>query len=131
MNDTKKLYIATVLGLCGGDVLVRIMDPSIPILPLIVSNILAIVLLTVYVYYKKRKYKKEEIPDIDERVNENIKKYVNVSFIFSFILLIVYIVASKAIGRAVIPIPEIFIVCNFLFASSLILGVMAGKRAWR
>ncbi len=24
MNDTKKLYIATVLGLCGGDVLVRI-----------------------------------------------------------------------------------------------------------
>lgn len=59
MNDTKKLYIATVLGLCGGDVLVRIMDPSIPMLPLIVSNILAILLLTVYVYYKKRSTKKK------------------------------------------------------------------------
>ncbi|MGG5741145.1 MULTISPECIES: hypothetical protein [Bacillus cereus group] len=129
MNDTKKLYIATVLGLCGGDVLVRLMDPSIPMLPLIVSNILAILLLTVYVYYKKHKYRKEEIPDIDERVNENIKKYVNVSFIFAFILLIVYIVASKGIGRAVIPIPEIFTVCSFLFAGSLIIGVMAGKRA--
>lgn len=129
MNDTKKLYIATVLGLCGGDVLVRIMDPSIPILPLVVSNILAIVLLTVYVYYKKHKYKKEELPDIDERVNENIKKYVNASFIFAFILLIVYIVASKVIGRAVIPIPEIFIVCSFLFAGSLLIGVMAGKQA--
>ncbi len=66
MNDTKKLYIATVLGLCGGDVLVRIMDPSIPMLSLIVSNILAILLLTVYTYYKKRKYKKEELPEIDE-----------------------------------------------------------------
>ncbi|PGZ10271.1 hypothetical protein COE30_05275 [Bacillus cereus] len=131
MNDTKKLYIATVLGLCGGDVLVRIIDPSIPILPLIVSNILAIVLLTVYVYYKKRKYKEEELPDVDERVNENIKKYVNASFIFAFILLIVYIVASKVIGRTVIPIPEIFIVCSFLFAGSLMIGVIVGKRAYR
>ena len=129
MNDTKKLYIATVLGLCGGDVLVRIMDPSIPMLPLIVSNILAILLLTVYVYYKKRKYKKEELPDIDERVNENIKRYVNVSFVFAFLLLIVYIVASKAIGRAVMPIQEIFIICSSLFAGSLIIGVMIGKRA--
>ncbi|QWH03421.1 hypothetical protein EXW52_25925 [Bacillus mycoides] len=131
MNDTKKLYIATVLGLCGGDVLVRIMDPSIPMLSLIVSNILAIVFLILYTNYKKRKYKKEELPDIDERVNENIKKYVNVSFIFAFLLLIVYIVASKAIGRITIPIPEIFIVCSFLFAGSLTIGVMAGKRAWR
>ncbi|MEK4915351.1 hypothetical protein [Bacillus sp. FSL E2-8887] len=129
MNDTKKLYIATVLGLCGGDVLVRIMDPSIPMLSLIVSNILAIVFLILYTNYKKRKYKKEELPDIDERVNENIKKYVNVSFIFAFLLLIVYIVASKAVGRITIPIPEIFIVCSFLFAGSLIIGVMAGKRA--
>ncbi|MGG0151599.1 hypothetical protein [Bacillus mycoides] len=129
MNDTKKLYIATVLGLCGGDVLVRIMDPSIPMLSLIVSNILAILLLTVYTYYKKRKYKKEELPEIDERVNENIKKYINVSFVFSFLLLIVYIVASKAIGRVVIPIPEIFMICSFLFAGSLIIGVMMGKRA--
>ncbi|MGE6345335.1 hypothetical protein ACQKIY_13710 [Bacillus mycoides] len=129
MNDTKKLYIATFLGLCGGDVLVRIMDPSIPMLSLIVSNILAIVFLILYTNYKKRKYKKEELPDIDERVNENIKKYVNVSFIFAFLLLIVYIVASKAIGRITIPIPEIFIVCSFLFAGSLIIGVMAGKRA--
>ncbi|MBE7147206.1 hypothetical protein FUT12_06310 [Bacillus mycoides] len=129
MNDTKKLYIATVLGLCGGDVLVRIMDPSIPMLSLIVSNILAIVFLTVYVYYKKRKYKKEELPDIDERVNENIKGYVNVSLIFAFVLFIVYIGASKVVGRDVIPTPEIFIVCSFLFADSLIIGVMAGKRA--
>ncbi|QWU47678.1 MULTISPECIES: hypothetical protein [Bacillus] len=129
MNDTKKLYIATVLGLCGGDVLVRSMDPSIPMLSLIVSNILAILLLTVYVYYKKRKYRKEELPDIDERVNENIKRYVNVSFVFAFILLIVYIVASKVIGRITIPITEIFIVCSFLFAGSLVIGVMAGKRA--
>ncbi|GAB6612776.1 hypothetical protein bcgnr5406_18110 [Bacillus cereus] len=44
-------------------------------------------------------------------------------------MLIVYIVASKAIGRAVIPIPEIFIVCSSLFAGSLIIGVMIGKRA--
>lgn len=112
-----------------GDVLVRIMDPSIPMLSLIVSNILAIVFLILYTNYKKRKYKKEELPDIDERVNENIKKYVNVSFIFAFLLLIVYIVASKAIGRITIPIPEIFIVCSFSFAGSLIIGVMAGKRA--
>ncbi|QWG58617.1 hypothetical protein EXW50_25910 [Bacillus mycoides] len=129
MNDTKKLYIATVLGLCGGDVLVRIMDPSIPMLSLIVSNVLAIVFLIVYAYYKKRKYKKEELPDIDERVNENIKKYVNVSFVFAFLLLIVYIVASKAIGRAVIPVQEIFMICSSLFAGSLIIGVMIGKRA--
>ena len=129
MNDTKKLYIATVLGLCGGDVLVRIMDPSIPMLSLIVSNILAILFLTVYTYYKKRKYKKEEFPDIDERVNENIKRHVNVSLIFAFVLLIVYIGASKIIGRDAIPMPEIFIVCSFLFAGSLIVGVMAGKRA--
>ncbi|EJS60350.1 hypothetical protein ICG_00417 [Bacillus cereus BAG1X1-3] len=129
MNDTKKLYIATVLGLCGGDVLVRIMDPSIPMLPLIVSNILAILLLTVYVYYKKRKYKKEELPDIDERVNENIKRHVNVSLIFAFVLLIVYIGASKIVGGDVIPTPAIFIICSFLFAGSLIIGVMAGKRA--
>ena len=80
------MYIATVLGLCGGDILVRIMDPSIPMLSLIVSNILAIVFLTVYTYYKKRKYKKEELPDIDERVNENIKRHVNVSLIFAFLL---------------------------------------------
>ncbi|EJR45545.1 archaellum biogenesis protein FlaJ (TadC family) [Bacillus sp. RC206] len=112
-----------------GDVLVRIMDPSIPMLSLIVSNILAIVFLILYTNYKKRKYKKEGLPDIDERVNENIKKYVNASFIFAFLLLIVYIVASKAIGRITIPIPEIFIVCSFLFAGSLIIGVMAGKRA--
>ncbi|GLV63268.1 hypothetical protein Bmyc01_19380 [Bacillus mycoides] len=129
MNDTKKLYITTVLGLCGGDVLVRIMDPSIPMLPLIVSNILAIAFLTAYVYYKKRKYKKEELPDIDERVNENIKRHVNVSLIFAFVLLIFYIGASKVVGRDVIPTPEIFIVCSFLFAGSLIIGVMAGKRA--
>ncbi|MFD6506355.1 hypothetical protein [Bacillus sp. NPDC060175] len=129
MNDTKKLFIVATFGLFLGDIVVRIMNPAIPILPLVVSNVLAIVFLILYTNYKKRKYKKEELPDIDERVNENVKKYVNVSFIFAFILLIVYIVASKGIGRAVIPIPEIFIVCSFLFAGSLIIGVMAGKRA--
>lgn len=104
MNDARKLFIGTTLGLFLGDIVVRIMNPSIPILPLVVSNVLAIVFLTVYVYYKKRKYREEELPDIDERVNENIKRYVNVSFVFAFLLLIVYIVASKAIGRAVIPV---------------------------
>ncbi|KZD30631.1 hypothetical protein BW897_18625 [Bacillus cereus] len=129
MNDTKKLFIVATFGLFLGDIVVRIMNPAIPILPLVVSNVLAIVFLILYTNYKKRKYKKEELPDIDERVNENIKKYVNVSFIFAFLLLIVYIVASKAIGRITILIPEIFIVCSFLFAGSLIIGVMAGKRA--
>lgn len=105
------------------------MNLAIPILPLVVSNVLAIVFLIVYTYYKNRQYRKEELPDIDERVNENIKKYVNVSFVFAFLLLIVYIVASKAIGRAVMPIQEIFIVCSSLFAGSLIIGVMIGKRA--
>lgn len=129
MEDTKKLLIGATFGLFLGDIVVHIMNPAIPILPLVVSNILAIVFLVLYTNYKKRKYKKEELPDIDERVNENIKKYVNVSFVFAFLLLIVYIVASKAIGRAVIPIPEIFIVCSSLFAGSLIIGVMIGKRA--
>lgn len=129
MENAKKLYIGAFFGLLLGDVFVRIMNPAIPILPLVVSNVLAIVFLTVYVYYKKRKYIKEELPDIDERVNENIKKHVNVLFVCAFLLLIVYIVASKAIGRAVIPIPEIFIVCSSLFVGSLIIGVMIGKRA--
>ncbi|TCW59142.1 hypothetical protein EC917_101396 [Bacillus thuringiensis] len=129
MNDTKKLFIGATFGLVLGDIVVHIMNPPIPILPLVVSNILAIVFLIVYAYYKKRKYKKEELPDIDERVNENIKKYINVSFVFVFLLLIVYIVASKAIGRAVIPVQEIFIICSSLFAGSLIIGVMIGKRA--
>lgn len=56
-----------------GDIIVHIMNPAIPILPLVVSNILAIVFLVFYTNYKKRKYKEEELPDIDERVNENIK----------------------------------------------------------
>ncbi|PGK45160.1 hypothetical protein CN907_05400 [Bacillus anthracis] len=129
MNDTTKLFVGATFGLFLGDIIVHIMNPAIPILPLVVSNVLAIVFLTVYVYYKKRKYKEEELPDIDERVNENIKKHVNVSFVFAFLLLIVYIVASKAIGRITIPITEMFIVCSFLFAGSLVIGVMAGKRA--
>lgn len=129
MKDNKQLYIATILGLFAGDILIRIMDFSIPILPLVVSNILAIVFLTLYVYYKKRKYKKEELPDVDERVQENIKRYLNISFFFSFILFITYICMSKAIGRAVIPIPEIFVVCCFLFTGSLIVATIFGKRA--
>lgn len=129
MNDTKKLFIGATFGLFLGDIVVHIMNLAIPILSLVVSNVLAIVFLIVYSYYKKRKYKKEELPDIDERVNENIKKYVNVSFVFAFLLLIVYIVASKAIGRAVIPVQEIFMICSSLFAGSLIIGVMIGKRA--
>ncbi|MDR4939665.1 hypothetical protein COF07_15930 [Bacillus wiedmannii] len=127
MNDTKKLFIGATFGLFLGDIVVHIMNPDQ--LPLVVSNVLAIVFLIVCVYYKKRKYKKEELTDIDERVNENIKKYVNVSFVFAFLLLIVYIVASKAIGRAVIPVQEIFMICSSLFAGSLIIGVMIGKRA--
>ncbi|MDA1680283.1 hypothetical protein [Bacillus cereus group sp. TH152-1LC] len=129
MSDTKKLFIGATFGLFLGDIVVHIMNPAIPILPLVVSNVLAIVFLIVYTYYKKRKYKKEELPDIDERVNENIKKYVNVSFVFAFLLLIVYIVASKAIGRAVIPVQEILMIFSSLFAGSLIIGVMIGKRA--
>ncbi len=73
MEDTKKLLIGATIGLFLGDIVVHIMNPAIPILPLVVSNVLAIVFLIVYAYYKKRKYKKEELPDIDERVNENIK----------------------------------------------------------
>ncbi|KAA0764133.1 hypothetical protein [Bacillus sp. SH5-2] len=129
MDNARKLYVGLFFGLLLGDVIVRIMNPAIPILPLVVSNILAIVFLVLYTNYKNRKYKKEELPDIDERVNENIKKYVNVSFVFAFLLLIVYIVASKAIGRAVIPVQEIFMICSFLFAGSLVIGVMVGKRA--
>ena len=129
MDNARKLYVGLFFGLLLGDIVVRIMNPAIPILPLVVSNVLAIVFLTVYVYYKNRKYRKEELPDIDERVNENIKKHVNVSFVFAFLFLIVYIVASKAIGRAVIPVQEIFIICSSLFAGSLIVGVMVGKRA--
>ncbi|ADH09568.1 hypothetical protein [Bacillus thuringiensis] len=129
MNGTKNLFIGATFGLFLGDVIVHIMNPAIPILPLVVSNVLAIVFLVLYTNYKNRKYKKEELPDIDERVNENIKKYVNVSFVFAFLLLIVYIVASKAIGRAVIPVQEIFMICSFLFAGSLVIGVMVGKRA--
>ena len=129
MDNARKLYVGLFFGLLLGDIVVRIMNPAMPILPLVVSNVLAIVFLIVYSYYKKRKYKKEELPDIDERVNENIKKYVNVSFVFAFLLLIVYIVASKAIGRAVIPVQEIFMICSSLFAGNLIIGVMIGKRA--
>ncbi|MBZ4226159.1 hypothetical protein P4308_07370 [Bacillus wiedmannii] len=129
MDNARKLYVGLFFGLLLGDIVVRIMNPAIPILPLVVSNVLAIIFLTVHVYYKKRKYRKEELPDIDERVNENIKKYVNVSFVFAFLLLIIYIVASKAIGRAVIPVQGILIICSSLFAGSLIIGVMVGKRA--
>lgn len=129
MNDTKKLLIGATFGLFLGDVIVHIMNPAIPILPLVCSNILAIVFLVLYTNHKNCKYRKEELPDIDERVNENIKKHVNVSFVFAFLFLIIYIVASKAIGRTVIPVQEIFLICSALFASSLIIGVMVGKRA--
>ncbi|MCU5458990.1 hypothetical protein [Bacillus cereus] len=129
MDDTKKLFTGATFGLFLGDIIVHIMNPAIPILSLVMSNVLAILFLVLYTNYKKRKYRKEELPDIDERVNENIKKYVNVSFVFTFLLLIVYIVVSKVIGRAVIPVQEIFIICSSLFAGSLIIGVMIGKRA--
>ncbi|HDX9627779.1 TPA: hypothetical protein ROY30_001425 [Bacillus cereus] len=129
MDDTKKLFTGATFGLFLGDIIVHIMNPAIPILSLVMSNVLAILFLVLYTNYKKRKYRKEELPDIDERVNENIKKYVNVSFVFTFLLLIVYIVVSKVIGRAVIPVQEIFIICSSLFAGSLIIGVMIEKRA--
>lgn len=74
MNDTKKLLIGATFGLFLGDVIVHIMNPAIPILPLVCSNILAIGFLVLYTNYKKRKYRQEELPDIDERVNTNIKK---------------------------------------------------------
>ncbi|AHA08353.1 hypothetical protein IC9_00386 [Bacillus toyonensis] len=50
MENAKKLYIDAFFRLLLGDVFVRIMNPAIPILPLVVSNVLAIVFLTVYVY---------------------------------------------------------------------------------
>lgn len=59
MNDTKKLLIGATFGLFLGDIVVHIMNPVIPILPLVVSNVLVIVFLIVYTYYKKRKYKKK------------------------------------------------------------------------
>ncbi|MBF7151650.1 MULTISPECIES: hypothetical protein [Bacillus] len=43
MDDTKKLLIGATIGLFLGDIVVHIMNPAIPILPLIVSNVLAIV----------------------------------------------------------------------------------------
>lgn len=52
MNDTKKLLIGATFGLFLGDIVVHIMNPDIPILPLVVSNVLAIVFLIVYTYYK-------------------------------------------------------------------------------
>ncbi len=52
MNDTKKLLIGATFGLFLGDILVHIMNPAIPILTLVVSNVLAIVFLLVYAYYK-------------------------------------------------------------------------------
>ncbi|ACK88663.1 group-specific protein [Bacillus cereus AH820] len=65
MNNARKLYIGAFFGLLLGDIIVHIMNPAIPILPLVVSNILAIVFLVFYTNYKKRKYKEEELPDID------------------------------------------------------------------
>ncbi len=62
MNDMKKLLIGATFGLFLGDIIVHIMNPAIPILPLVVSNILAIVFLVFYTNYKKRKYKEENFP---------------------------------------------------------------------
>ena len=62
MNDTKKLLIGATFGLLLGDVIVHIMNPAIPILPLVVSNILAIVFLVFYTNYKSVSTKKRNFP---------------------------------------------------------------------
>ncbi|MFK4424669.1 hypothetical protein ABH959_001804 [Bacillus sp. RC51] len=52
MNDTKKLFTGVTFGLFLGDIVVHIMNPAIPILSIVVSNILAIAFLIVCVLQK-------------------------------------------------------------------------------
>jgi len=113
MNDTKKLLIGATFGLFLGDIIVHIMNPAIPILPLVVSNVLAIVFLIVYSYYKKRKYKKEELPDIDERVVNKMKSYFTIcitSFIFLFIM---YLCVNKYLDRQAVHVNDLLYIAIF------------------
>ncbi|HDR7655932.1 ATPase [Bacillus wiedmannii] len=113
MNDTKKLFIGATFGLFLGDIVVHIMNPAIPILPLVVSNVLAIVFLIVYSYYKKRKYKKEELPDIDERVVNKMKSYFTIcitSFIFLFIM---YLCVNKYLDRQAVHVNDLLYIAIF------------------
>ncbi|MDC2865481.1 MULTISPECIES: hypothetical protein [unclassified Bacillus (in: firmicutes)] len=129
MGSYKSLYIGTFLGLIIGDGLLFMMDSSIPKIPVLLSNVLAIVFVILYTYSKKKKFECEEIPEIDERVQDNIKRYLNISFMMSFIILIFYICISKAVGRETLPIQEMFLMCCVLMAGSFSVATVFGKRA--
>ncbi|HDR7638249.1 ATPase [Bacillus wiedmannii] len=113
MEDTKKLFIGATFGLFVGDIVVHIMNPAIPILPLVVSNVLAIVFLIVYSYYKKRKYKKEELPDIDERVVNKMKSYFTISITSFVFLFIMYLCVNKYVDRQAVHVNELLYIAIF------------------
>ncbi|MES5864011.1 ATPase [Bacillus cereus group sp. RP32] len=113
MNDTKKLFIGATFGLFLGDIVVHIMNPAIPILPLVVSNVLAIVFLMVYSYFKKRKYKKEELPDIDERVVNKMKSYFTISITSFVFLFIMYLCLNKYLDRQAVHVNELLYIAIF------------------
>ncbi len=113
MNDTKKLLIGATFGLFLGDIIVHIMNPAIPILPLVVSNILAIVFLVFYTNYKKRKYKEEELPDIDERVVNKMKSYFTISMTSFVFLFIMYLCVNKYLDRPVVHVNELLYIAIF------------------
>ena len=129
MESYKSLYMGTFLGLIIGDILIFIMDSSIPKIPVLLSNVLAMVSVILYAYYKRKKFEREEIPEIDERVQDNIKRYLSISFIMSFIILIFYIVISKVVGRETLPIQEMLLICCVLMTGSFIVATVFGKRA--
>ncbi|WP_242216728.1 hypothetical protein [Bacillus cereus group sp. BfR-BA-01380] len=129
MGSYKSLYIGAFLGLIIGDILIFMMDSSIPKIPVLLSNVLAMVFLILYTYSKKKKFEREEIPEIDERVQDNIKRYLNISFMMSFIILIFYICISNAVGRETLPIQEMFLICCALMVGSFIVATAFGKRA--
>lgn len=129
MESYKSLYIGTFFGLVIGDILLFMMDSSIPKIPVLLSNVLMIVFVILYAYYKKKKFEREEIPEIDERVQDNIKRYLNTSFMMSFIILIFYIGISKMVGRETLPIQEMFLICCALMVGSFIVAMAFGKRA--
>ncbi|MED2836197.1 ATPase [Bacillus wiedmannii] len=113
MEDTKKLFIGATFGLFVGDIVVHIMNPAIPILPLVVSNVLAIVFLIVYSYYEKRKYKKEELPDIDERVVNKMKSYFTISITSFVFLFIMYLCVNKYVDRQAVHVNELLYIAIF------------------
>ncbi|MEH6888962.1 hypothetical protein V7024_04290 [Bacillus sp. JJ864] len=129
MGSYKSLYIGTFFGLAIGDILLFMMDSSIPKIPVLLSNVLGIVFVILYAYYKKKKFEREGIPEIDERVQDNIKRYLNISFMMSFIILIFYIGISKVVGRETLPLQEMFLICCALMVGSFIVATAFGKRA--